>query len=431
MGTHRRRRDRVTDFAAFVHGGTASTSTTTGRCGAGRSTTPTAFWQACGTTSSLRSPPTGDRPGRRRRCRVPVVSGRDAQLRRPGLRNARRPARPAILYVGEDGTGRSRSGGRAAIARSRRSRARCASTESESATGWSATCRTFPRPSSRSSPRRSLGAVWARCGQDYSAPAALDRLGQLEPTALITADGYRFGGKEHDRPQAIGRAARRVCRTRRHGGRARTSIRTPPSTARVTWAEADRRAPANSSPWPSTSTTRCGWCSPRVPPGLPKGIVHGHGGVLLEHLKSLALHLDIGPDDTFFWYTSPELDDVELPGRGPAGRRDDRLLRRQPVVPDGPDRAVGLVARRRVTVLGTSPGYVLACVQGGRRPAVRSRPVARCARSASPARRCRRRRRCGCARTSATGFRSPRSAAGPTWCRRSSVASPTRAGVAG
>lgn len=45
----------------------------------------------------------------------------------------------------------------------------------------------------------SLGALWASCGQDYSAPAAVDRLGQLEPKVLIAADGYRYAGKAHDR----------------------------------------------------------------------------------------------------------------------------------------------------------------------------------------------------------------------------------------
>ncbi|WP_306365028.1 AMP-binding protein, partial [Nocardia sp. CC227C] len=49
----------------------------------------------------------------------------------------------------------------------------------------------------------SIGAVWSACGQDYSARAALDRLGQLEPVVLVTADGYRYGGKEHDKCEEI------------------------------------------------------------------------------------------------------------------------------------------------------------------------------------------------------------------------------------
>ena len=49
----------------------------------------------------------------------------------------------------------------------------------------------------------SIGAIWSACGQDYSAKAALDRLGQLEPVVLVTADGYRFGGKWHDKRDEI------------------------------------------------------------------------------------------------------------------------------------------------------------------------------------------------------------------------------------
>jgi acetoacetyl-CoA synthetase len=45
----------------------------------------------------------------------------------------------------------------------------------------------------------SIGAIWSACGQDYSAKAALDRLGQLEPVVLVTAHGYRYGGKSHDK----------------------------------------------------------------------------------------------------------------------------------------------------------------------------------------------------------------------------------------
>ncbi|MFZ2173991.1 MAG: AMP-binding protein, partial [Rhodococcus sp. (in: high G+C Gram-positive bacteria)] len=149
----------------------------------------------------------------------------------------------------------------------------------------------------------SLGAVWAACGQDYSAPAALDRLGQLEPKALITADGYRFGGKAHDRVEASLRVRDGLPTVKftvvvpRLGG-------TGPIDGAMQWANAaggdgeleSAAVPFDHPLWVvfSSGTT-----------GLPKGIVHGHGGVLLEHVKSMALQLDIGRDDTLFWYTSP------------------------------------------------------------------------------------------------------------------------------
>src|SRR5690606_269270 len=101
--------------------------------------------------------------------------------------------------------------------------------------------------------------------------------------------------------------------------------------------------------------------------GLPKGIVHGHGGVLLEHLKAVALQSDIGPADTFFWFTSPSwmMWNFQVAG----------LLTGSTIVTyDGsptagsPDALWRLAAEVRATVLGTSPGYVLACIKAGSVP---------------------------------------------------------------
>ncbi len=206
----------------------------------------------------------------------------------------------------------------------------------------------------------SLGAVWSACGQDYSASAALDRLGQLEPTALITADGYVYGGKFRDKAADVdaltsGLPTLRVVVT---VGEA--------SGSAVSWSAATAQSrelnpvavPFDHPLWVvfSSGTT-----------GLPKGIVHGHGGVVLEHLKSVALHSDLGPEDVFFWYTSPSwmMWNFQVAG----------LLAGSTIVcSDGnpsfptPDALWDIAARLGVTYLGTSPGYVLACIKADAHP---------------------------------------------------------------
>lgn len=211
----------------------------------------------------------------------------------------------------------------------------------------------------------SIGAVWSACGQDYSARAALDRLGQLEPTVLITADGYRFGGKQHDRRDEIAQIRAGLPSLEHTVSISRLADPTE-SDGITDWASAIEgdyplepvAVPFDHPLWVvfSSGTT-----------GLPKGIVHGHGGVLLEHLKAVALQSNIGRDDVFFWYTSPSwmMWNYQVAG----------LLTGATIVcydgsPSYPstDALWATAARLKASVLGTSPGYVLACAKAGAVP---------------------------------------------------------------
>ncbi|WP_345344603.1 acetoacetate--CoA ligase [Rhodococcus olei] len=215
----------------------------------------------------------------------------------------------------------------------------------------------------------SVGAIWAACGQDYSAPAALDRLGQLDPSILITADGYRFGGKAHRRDDEVERLRTGLPNLRltvrvEHLGDPTGDTGVPgsgpaaPGTV-MCWAEASAGdAPLEPVDVPFDHPLWVVFSSGTT--GLPKGIVHGHGGVMLEHLKSLALQNDIGPADTLFWYTSPSwmMWNFQLSAL---------LVGATIVCYDGsptypaPDTLWELASRHHATLLGTSPGYVLAC----------------------------------------------------------------------
>jgi acetoacetyl-CoA synthetase len=155
----------------------------------------------------------------------------------------------------------------------------------------------------------SLGAIWSSCSPDFGARAVSERFTQIEPTVLIAVDGYLYNGRRFDvRPTVASLQAQ---------------LPTLRATVIVPYIdEPARRDHDNSQPvvvWDDLVAAN-GDAALEYQPvpfghplwvlyssgttGLPKGIVHGHGGIVLEHVKALALHCDLGPDKRFFWYTT-------------------------------------------------------------------------------------------------------------------------------
>ncbi|HEY6538789.1 MAG TPA: acetoacetate--CoA ligase [Candidatus Dormibacteraeota bacterium] len=214
----------------------------------------------------------------------------------------------------------------------------------------------------------SLGAIWSSCSPDFGEQAVLDRFQQIEPKVLFAVDGYRYGGRDFDRSEVVKRL---------HQGL--------PSLVGVIAVPYLLPEPAllpnGSIPWSRAVA------EPQEPvfeevefehplwilfssgtTGLPKAIVHSHGGIVLEHLKVLGLHADMGLGDRSFWFTTTGwmmwnyLIGALLVGASPV------LFDGSPSEPDL-GRLWSLAAEAGVTHFGTSAAHLAACQKVGIQPA--------------------------------------------------------------
>jgi len=149
----------------------------------------------------------------------------------------------------------------------------------------------------------SLGAVWTCCSPEMGVAGVLDRLGQVDPTVLISIDGYMYGGRELDRhgeAEAI-----------------RAGLTSLSIAVWVPYLRAGATVPSGWIGWDDFTAVNgplefaaVGFDHPLYilfssgTTGKPKPIIHGHGGILFEHAKALGWHFDLGPGDRFFWYTT-------------------------------------------------------------------------------------------------------------------------------
>jgi len=201
----------------------------------------------------------------------------------------------------------------------------------------------------------SLGAVWSGCGQDYAPQGAAARLGQLAPKVLFSCDGYRLNGrwidKRSDTTELVellpGEPSLLLLDSEHY-----RAVVAEPVTPAVTPVAFDHPL------WVlfTSGTT-----------GAPKGIVHGHGGVILEHLKAAALHADLNSDDVFFWQTALSwmMWNFRIAGLLCGGTV--VCYSGHPMFPDA-DRLWQLIETERVTYFGTSPGHLLASRKAGLHP---------------------------------------------------------------
>jgi len=212
----------------------------------------------------------------------------------------------------------------------------------------------------------SLGAVWATCPPEFGPRSVLDRLGQLAPTVLLATAGYRWGDRHVDRREQVA-AVRAGLPSLQHvvhvpyaGG---PDDALPETTS---WDDLVAEAgPLEFEPVPFDHPLYVLFSSGTT--GLPKAIVHGHGGILVEHLKNHAFSWDLGPGDRLFWFTTTAwmmwnaLVSV--------------LLTRASIVmidgnPGWPDLGFQwrLAAETKATFFGLSPAFTMACRKEGMQP---------------------------------------------------------------
>jgi acetoacetyl-CoA synthetase len=209
----------------------------------------------------------------------------------------------------------------------------------------------------------SLGAVWASCAPEFGARSVVDRFGQIEPRVLLTVAGYRYGAKDVDRRAEVAEI--------------RAGLPTVEHVVHVPYGDHDL---PDALTWRDLLTESApgfepvGFAHPLCvlfssgTTGKPKAIVHGHGGILLEHLKNHGLSWDLRPGDRLLWFSTTAWMMWNALVSGLLTGASIVLVDGNPLHPDLAWQW-HLAAETRATLMGASPGFLMACRKAGLDPA--------------------------------------------------------------
>jgi len=210
----------------------------------------------------------------------------------------------------------------------------------------------------------SLGAIWASCAPEFGARSVVDRFGQVEPTVLLAVAGYGYGSKEIDRREQVAEI-RAGLPTVRHVVHVPYGPNTLPDA--VGWAELLAEPAQLGFEAVPFAHPLCVLFSSGTT-GKPKAIVHAHGGILLEHLKNHGLSWDLRPGDRILWFSTTAWMMWNALVSGLLMRASIVMIDGNPMHPDLRWQWQ-LAEETGATLMGASPGFLMACRQEGVRPA--------------------------------------------------------------
>jgi acetoacetyl-CoA synthetase len=211
----------------------------------------------------------------------------------------------------------------------------------------------------------SIGAVWSSCSPDFGAGSVVDRMKQIEPKVLLAVDGYRYSGKDYDRTGVVAELQEEIPTIRRTVFLPYVAEDPDTSSLKdvVMWDEVlsehegaelvFEQVPFDHPLWVlySSGTT-----------GLPKAIVQSQGGILLEHLKKVVFHIDLGPEDRFFWFTTTGWMMWNMVVGGLLSGAAALLYDGNPGYPDM-NVLWEFAEKTGMTCFGTSASYIMACTK--------------------------------------------------------------------